>query len=101
ESQTQSQQERLKAQHEKDLQPMRDQITHLTGRLQQEKANWENKLQGKENDIKIMKTRLAWREKRLQDYIARRQKELAGLQQTSSEELHKVQARYTQEKQRL
>ncbi len=76
-------------------------MAQMTAKLQQEKASWESRLQSKENDIKIMKTRLAWRDKRLQDEIARRHKELAALQQTATDELRRAQSRYEAEKQRL
>jgi hypothetical protein len=101
ESQTQSQQERLKAQHEKELIPLKDQIGQLTAKLQSEKAAWDSRLLVKENDLRIMKTRIAWRDKRLQDEVARREKELSALKKTVVDEVQKVRARYEAEKRRI
>ncbi len=101
ESQTHAQQEHLRAEHEKELQPLRDQVTQASSHLQHEKANWEVQLQSKDNDIKVLKTRLAWRDKRLKEEIARREKELSSLQHSAAAELKKVRDRYEAEKARL
>src|SRR4029077_7941795 len=65
------------------------------------KGTWEAKIQTKENDVKSFKTRLAWRDKRLQEEIGHRDKELKGLRKTVEDELHKVRVRYEAERKRL
>lgn len=101
ESQTHAQSEHLRSEHEKELQPLRDQVAQSAAHLQHEKGNWESQLQSKDNDIKVLKTRLAWRDKRLKEEIARREKELASLQHAAAAELKKVRDRFEAEKARM
>jgi len=101
EAQLTTQKERLAAQIQQELDPLRDRLSQMKIQEAQERKVWETRLNAKEEDLKMVKTRLVWREKRLQDEFKRREKELEGLRLQFSAESQKVRSHYEAERKQI
>jgi hypothetical protein len=101
ESEIENQRERMTALRERDLSPLQDRVREVTVRLDEEKRINEAALRRKDDDIRALSSRLAIREKRLQEETRRRAKEIETLQKQVSEEEASVRAHFATEKERL
>ena len=101
EAQLNTQRERLAAQIQQELDPLRDRLSQMKIQEAQERKAWETRLNAKEEDLKMVKTRLVWREKRLQDEFKRREKELEGLRVQFNAESQKVRSHYEAERKQI
>lgn len=101
ETQSASLRDRLQAQNEKELQPLRDRLEHLQNETLQERTMLEGRLRSKDDDLRLLKSRLAAREKRLQDEIKRREKEISDLRSQLETEVAQSKQRFEAERTRL
>ena len=101
EAQLTSQEERQGAQMTRELAPLRERLARLLSAEESERNGWEIRLRAKEDELKILKTRLAQREMRLQEESRRRTQEIEKLRKQLSEEVAAAQARYDSERTQL
>ena len=85
----------------RELAPLRERLARLLSAEESERNGWEIRLRAKEDELKILKTRLAQREMRLQEESRRRTQEIEKLRKQLSEEVAAAQARYDSERTQL
>jgi|GEM_PF-3754708 len=101
ESEMANQHERMVALREKDVVPLEDRLREVSARFEEEKRVNDSLLRRKDDDIRVLQSRLAIREKRLQDETKRRAKEIEGLQKQVSEEETSLRTHFAVENERL
>src|SRR5262249_27515258 len=89
-----SQKERLNAQLQRDLDPLRDRLARITSEEENERNAWEARLHAKDDELKMLKARLALREKRLQEEHKRRVDELSKIRKQLTQEMESVRQHY-------
>ena len=95
------QQERMHSQMQRDLDPLRDRLARLTSEEESERTAWEVRLRANDDELKMLKARVASREKRLQEESRRRAGEIDKLRKQVAQEVESARAHYAAERTQL